>query len=371
MSGFRHRILKKIDSTIGAAACSFLGRLESLTGPQCRENGIDPAVIERILVIRPGGIGDMLMLVPLLKFLAQHMPSAEIDILCEERNADLAQLIIKKGKAVLYDRNTCSLLNRLRKARYQLVIDTEQFHNLSSVTALLSRAPLRIGFNIVPRRNSLYTHPVTYQPDGPENLQFLRLLAPIGIDCNRAQEVKGSLCDLPLPALPEQLQKLPSGSWLVVHAAAGNRYKQWPKERFHELISLLLEQYDKQIVIVGEHSADSPMRRQAHARVIDYCGKLSILETAAVIKGAELFIGCDTGLAHLAVALNTASVTLFGSSDPCKWGHSATRHIVVYHPMACAPCALFGYHKPCRDIQCMDGISTQQVFTACRQLIKN
>ncbi len=370
MSRLRYSIIKQFDAVAGSAACSLLGRMASLTGPQYRAVGISPESIQRILIIRPGGLGDMLMLIPMLNTLFQQLADAKVDILCEERNAAMAQVINPHGEVILYDRTPFRLPSRLRKAHYNLVIDSEQFHNLSAVTALLSGAPLRIGFNIAPRRNPLYTHPVTYQTDAPEYRQFLNLLAPLARGSAENPRIEGALTDAGLPPAPQELADIEPHNRIVLHAGAGNRYKQWPHERFATLIRHLIEHDGKTVVIVGQQKSDNPLPRKATRGVIDFCGKLDLLQTAAVIRNAALFTGCDTGLAHLAVALDTPSVTIFGSSDPRKWGHSSTRHIVVSHPMACAPCAIFGYHKPCRNIQCMQGITVERVLAECQRLLQ-
>lgn len=105
------------------------------------------------------------------------------------------------------------------------------------------------------------------------------------------------------------------------------------------------------------------------ASLVSLAGGLSLAETAAVIRAAGLFIGGDSGLGHLAVALGTPTVLLFGPSDHQKWGHAGVRHAVIRRPVACAPCFIFGYHRPCRTIACMRGITVDQVVAAARQLL--
>jgi len=101
-------------------------------------------------------------------------------------------------------------------------------------------------------------------------------------------------------------------------------------------------------------------------RVVVLAGGLSLAQMAGLLQRAALFIGGDSGLAHLAVALGTPTVVLFGPSDPMKWGVRGPRHAVVLKKMSCAPCFIFGYHKPCRSIQCMADISVDDVMEGCR-----
>ena len=98
------------------------------------------------------------------------------------------------------------------------------------------------------------------------------------------------------------------------------------------------------------------------------CGR-PLPEVTALIRQARLFVGGDSGLAHLAAAAGTPTVVLFGPSDSKKWGIKDARHKVVCKALPCAPCFIFGYHRPCRDIQCMHRIETDEVFTACASLL--
>ncbi|MEI6516581.1 MAG: glycosyltransferase family 9 protein, partial [bacterium] len=98
-------------------------------------------------------------------------------------------------------------------------------------------------------------------------------------------------------------------------------------------------------------------------------GDLTIRETASLIAQAGLFIGGDSGLAHLAVALGTPTVVLFGPSDHRKWGVEGPRNAIVRRDLACSPCFIFGYHKFCHSISCMTGITVMEVLAACRKTV--
>ena len=92
-------------------------------------------------------------------------------------------------------------------------------------------------------------------------------------------------------------------------------------------------------------------------------------ETAGLVARSRLFIGPDTGLAHLAAAVGVPTVVLFGPGDHLKWGVSDATHAIVRKDLPCSPCSLFGYHKPCRTIACMKEIEVEDVVAACRQIL--
>ncbi len=376
-------LLKSLDATFGRWACRLLGWRDYLHAH--RQAPVKPpatltAAGRRVLVIRPGGLGDMILLLPALRALSRTFPDARIDILCEGRNAVIPALAGFQGDILRYDGNPYRLWRRLRRNRYDTVIDTEQFHHFSAVAARLTGAPHRIGFKINPARNLLYTHLVNYALDAPEAVQFMRLLEPFGLREPTAA-VDGLLAaSAEAIALPPQVSGIVrSGDrWnaVAVYPAASTAYKQWPRTRFHELIVALTGELGLDVILVGgsealpvcrELTAGLDGRPDSTPRVITTAGLTSLPQTAAILRRVRLFVGADCGLTHLAVAVGTPTVTLFGPSDPLKWGHPTSPHQILHQGLSCSPCFIFGYHRLCRTRACMAEISTETVLAACRQ----
>ena len=149
--GLKSALLKHADSIIGPLLCASLKRAQRKVEYRTLEAlGEGP-----ILVIRPGGIGDAIMLLPMLKALQQHCPTRELDILCESRNAEIFSLAIPEANVYSYDKSPFKALHLLKKRKYAAVIDSEQFHNLSGVMTALTRAPMRVGYKINTNRLGL------------------------------------------------------------------------------------------------------------------------------------------------------------------------------------------------------------------------
>jgi ADP-heptose:LPS heptosyltransferase len=278
---------------------------------------------------------------------------------------------------LVYDSNPLKFLWQLRHRQYDVAVDTEQFHHFSAIFALRSRAGTRIGFKINPIRNPLYTHLVNYAPDAPEGEQFMRLLEPLGIT-NTCYDLESALANLKLelPApVSAEIKAAATGRYAVVHAGASSVHKLWTPDNYVELAKLLHEKRGLSVVLVGgkgerrisgyilEHTGKS------ECGIISFAGDLDLETTAAVIKHAAVFVGSDSGLAHLAVALGIPTVVLFGPSDHLKWGFTDHHHAVVRADLPCSPCFIFGYHKPCRTISCMNRIKVEQVLLAVEKAI--
>lgn len=375
----RIRLLKILDATAGALLCWLggwalhLSRSRTDGGPRASLSGL---AVRRILVIRPGGMGDMILLQPMLKVLRRTYPGAFIDLVCERRNRDIPELAGASVETLLYDIQPLRTIRLLLRRRYDLAIDTEQFHNFSAVMAWVSGAPVRIGFKINPGRNPIYTHLVNYDLEGYEAGEFMRLLAPLGI--HEKAVVEGCLAvDVRSTPSPGPLAGVRSGL-ILLHIGTSTRYKRWEMEKTGALVKQLitgpLAGISNPVVGLVGGRKDAGLARRIAAladqgdRVRIMAGELPLRETAALIAKSTLFIGGDSGLAHMAVALGTPTVVLFGPSDPLKWGVSSPHNAVVCKDLACAPCFIFGYHKRCHTIACMAGITVDEVVSACSKV---
>lgn len=378
MSLNRTTVLKAVDATAGALICRLAGWLDYARDGRPADGVPEPRQVRRLLVIRPGGMGDMILLLPCIRRLRERYPDAVIDLACERRNADVLKLAGMESNALLYDVHPFRFLRQLAGRTYDIAIDTEQFHHFSAVFARWSGARIRIGFKINPWRNPLYTHLVNYAPDGPEGIQFGRLLQPLGIP-----DAGDSPTDL-FPTLPPRLppdmeQSLrataPDGRYAVIHPFSSTPYKQWSHRKFVDTAAALHAEQGLIPVLVGAENdaarSEIPAAlKQAGVPVVSLPGGSDLSVAALLIKGAGLFLGGDSGLAHLAVALGTPTVVLFGPSDHLKWGKDDARHAVVRTLLPCSPCFIFGYHKPCKTLACMDGISAGAVLEACRRVLR-
>ena len=361
---FRSSLMKAADALVGPLLCKALSRAQTRTEHRRIQDVPGP-----VLVIRPGGIGDAAMLLPMLAALEAAVPGRRIDLLCESRNDGIFRLARPGARVVAYDAAPLAALRMLFRGGFGAVIDTEQFHNASGVMAALTRAPLRIGFKINTNRRGLYTHLVSYDLDGPEDAQFGRLLAAA---CGRVATLPpraGILAAAALPAVPPGL--LPARPFLLVHAGGSIPCKRCPAPALAEACRAVAAESGLALVVIGA-AADCAAAAELAARLgpdaVNLCGRLNLAETAAACRAAAALVGPDSGIAHLAVAVGTPAVVVFGPSDPAKWGPPAGCGTAVSQPLPCSPCSIFGYTKPCRSFACIDEIESDQIAKAIRSV---
>ncbi len=376
--------------------------------------------MEKILIINPFGIGDVLFTTPLIRALKEKYPDCFIGYWCNERVRDLLKtepIIDKifplsrgdikrvykglKRFAVLLD-----LIWGIRRNRFDIAFDfsLDSRYGLWSKLAGIKR---RIGFNYKGRGRFLTDkvdlegyfdrHVVDYYFDLLKLIDSssapLRVRYCYSINVSKDNSVKAR------KALAEAGIK-PSD--LVVGIAMGGGaswgrdavYKQWPAEKFGQLAGRLVNECGAHVVLMG--SADEkpladivmgkmgqsplgtvpifPSRpRNDSANIVDLTGKLSLEELAATIKELKLLICNDGGPLHMAVALGVDTVSIFGPVDERVYGPYplSEKHIVVKNDISCRPC-----YKNFRFIgcdynrRCLEGISVDEVYERVKGLLR-
>jgi ADP-heptose:LPS heptosyltransferase len=351
-------LLKFIDRVIGGVMVRLLPR------PSHRPHGVP----RTFLLIRPGGIGDAVHLLPLLQRLQEHFPTAHISLLAERRNAGIFDLSPVKVTVWCYDRPLEFL--RALFGRYDVVIDSEQWHRLSAIVARLVRAPLKIGFASNARQR-LFTDPLPYSQTTYEAEVFLSLLTPLAIASAPLSAPPWLLIPQKIEADSALLRTRINGRYVVVFPGASIATRRWGEKRFR-LLARAISESGWQVVVVG--GRDDCATAKAICRDgsgHDFAGKTSLAETSALIAGADLLVSGDSGLLHIGVALGIPTVSLFGPGISEKWAPRGEQHSVLNLQLPCSPCTLFGTTPPCKKEQaCLSGISVDAVMNAVKKQLQ-
>lgn len=353
------RHIKAMDALIGSIA------VKVLSPPIRIDSRLD---IRSLLIIRPGGIGDALLLASSVNALKKNFPQVHITFLAELRNAGVFNLIPDVDKVLRYD-NPGEFFKTLQ-GRYDVVIDTEQWHRLSAVVARLVRAPIKIGFDTNERRR-MFTHGIRYDQNAYEPDNFLALLEPLEINS------KGNIGTASLLLPPQAvinasklLQPLCSDVYVVIFPGGSIKEKRWGAERF-SLVSKQLAENGYRIVVVGGREDREAGDMIAGAGGLNLAGMTTLAETAAVIARSCLVISGDSGVLHLAVGLDILTVSLFGPGNAAKWAPKGEKHIVLNHKLSCSPCTRFGTTPPCPNgVSCMVAITPDEVVAASLSQLK-
>lgn len=338
--------------------------------------------MRNILVIKLRYIGDVLLTAPVFRSLKAAFPAAKLTAAVNrgteemlKRNPDVDEvLVVEKGPLAAQRR----FLSDLRRRRFDRVIDLTD-GDRSALLSWFSGAAVRIGFNDEHRwRGLLYSSVVKSHPHEVHRIdRNLAALRALGIQPKASAPVL-SLSPEDEQAAERLLRKFgieaqTAGSPRLVMLHPGARYwfKAWPAERFAELADRLTAAFDCRILIGGDcHDREvaEAIRKAAHATPTILAGEATLLEYAAILKRCALFVGNDSGAMHIATAVGTPVVALFGPSNPLEWGPRGGPMEVLYKGLDCRIC----FHPTCRrgEWSCMRLISVDEVFAAGKRLIE-
>ncbi|MDY6829416.1 MAG: glycosyltransferase family 9 protein [Pseudomonadota bacterium] len=343
-----------------------------------------PAGAPRVLVVRLSAIGDIVMASPLASALRRRYPSARISWLVEEGLEGLVATHPEVDDLLVWPRRRWSNLKNtsrrqwlgevmafvrtLRRAQFDLAIDAQGLLK-SGLWVRLSGATERVALN--PREGSgLWMHRKVQSPlDDPRmSSEYLDLAAALELPTDGFQPVLVTTPTDRLSARRLLESKGVEGDYVAVAPFTTRPQKHWPMSHWKRLFQLFEHALGWPVVVLGG-PADRPHASrlvEGHAQAVHACGDLSLRESAAVIEGARLLTGVDTGLTHMAAAFDTPAVALFGSTRPYLNSSSPATH-VIYHDLFCAPCRR---NPTCAGrFDCLTGISPEEVLAHAQRLL--
>ncbi|MBF0541135.1 MAG: glycosyltransferase family 9 protein [Nitrospirae bacterium] len=347
------QILKKVDKTFGGFITNILPanfKAQTYKG------------YKKILIVRPGGIGDAILLLPAIKALRGKFHDHEIVVLCEKRNCGVFSLSPDVDRVYLYD-NPKEFISCI-SGRYDIVIDTEQWHRLSAVAAYFTGAHRKIGF-FTNERKRLFTETVKYSHNDYEAISFLNLFSAVFDNQSLEFDVDEPFIHLD-ETFVEDTKKIilrDLDNFVVVFPGASVIQRRWGGWRFGTLAKRLVDR-GVNVVILGsdQDTRDSHTIKELCPEAVNLTTKTTLKQSAAILKNSRLLIGADSALMHLAYGLGTKTVSLFGSGIEKKWAPKGKDHYTINKHLKCSPCTTFGYTPECpHKVKCLDSITIAEV----------
>lgn len=351
-----------------------------------------PPAAERILLIRPDHLGDVLLTTPAIRALRQARPAAQLhalvgpwsaEVLAAYDDVDLVLTLAFPGFSrhpKVSWRSPYQLAwdsaRRLRRIGYSSAVIFRPDHWWGALVAFLAGIPVRVGYDL-PDTAPFLTHTVPLSADHVV-VQNLRLIerwtgpaaphaAPCQFPLNQADRsfVDGYLQEWGIG---------PGRALICVHPGSGTWAKHWDENGWAVVADTLTEQLNAAVVFTGSEHELSLVRRIATAMRQPNCiiaGETRVGQLAALFARARVVLGPDSGPLHLAAAVGTPTVTLFGPADPREFGPwgPRDRHIVLASDIGCRPCRVLDWadDKP-ENHPCMRDIGIHQVLAAARQV---
>ncbi|MEK6754899.1 MAG: lipopolysaccharide heptosyltransferase II [Bacteroidota bacterium] len=341
--------------------------------------------VENILIIQTAFIGDAILTLPLIQFVKRLSPRCQVDVVVAPRTKELFANHPSIREAIAYDkrgidrgiRGLLRMVKRMRNRRYALALVPHRSLRSASLAWML-RIPHRIGFDKSGGK-FLLTATVKYRKDLHEIERNLSLLLGVGIESfpkelphvypstQDQKRVNKLLIEMEV-GHPENLIALAPGTiWNT---------KRWLKERFASL-AVQLDDEGFEIVLVGgtedEKLCEEILKLSGSSKVYNTAGKFSLLQSAELLRRSRALVSNDSAPMHLAVAVGTPVVAIFGATVP-EFGFGPVGPfdaVVETRGLKCRPCSIHGGDKcPIKTFECMDAISYERVFTTVMRVLE-
>ncbi len=323
-----------------------------------------------ILILKPGAIGDLLQMTPVIRSLNTACPDARITVLVGSRlTADLFRYNSRVREIVVYDRHRehrsfralLALRQELKRRRFDLVIN---FQRSNMRTWFLASAAFPCTVLVYHKARKRNIHAV---------VNYLETLAPLGIrvDDTRLELTPGADDRDYAERILREMQG--NGPVIALNPGASHAVNRWPSEKFADLADMLSSRLSARVLVIGGPDdvllADAILARN-RSKPLSIAGKANLLQLAAVMERTELVISGDTGPLHLATAVGTRTVALFGAADPVRTGPVGQGHVIVRATVPCVPCR----SRVCKNstpLECMNAITVEQVFAAVKMTLQD
>ncbi|MFO0773128.1 MAG: lipopolysaccharide heptosyltransferase II [Nitrospiraceae bacterium] len=330
---------------------------------------ISPASVRRLLIVKPSSLGDIVHALPTFALLRARYPDAEISWLVKSVWASVLERVPGLDRIWRVGPNLSAWLStmaQLRQVGFDLVVDLQGLFRSGAAT-WMTGCPIRVGLaNAREGSHLCYTHRVPVpSPDIHAVDRYLLVAQALGCPASpvafplRATDadrdrVETALVQAGFDRTRPCVAMLTSARWVT---------KRWPLASFVTVAQRLREDGVQTIVIGSEADRVDGRTMAGQAGAIDMTGRTSLAELPALLGRVSCVVTNDSGPMHIAAAVGTPVVALFGPTSPQRTGPYGTGHHVLGVSLECRPC----YSRTCRHgvpLECLTAISPEHVMGA-------
>ena len=380
---WRNKILLRLSNMVGYLIWGWR---------RLAESEISSLAVHHILIIQLDEFGDVLLSTPALRYLRELFPTAQITVLLRKpgyealkNNADINRLVLvdlprlnASFKGVAADlRRINAVADSVKKELGSVIFDLGiDLRSDFRTIFLLHKLPVKIRVAQAIRGGGFWlTHIAPYRGVEHEVERKIGIVRDLrqGDFEPTDKRLQITISKTEIVAAHEMMKVhgiFQGDPFVVIHPFAGWREKEWPIDRFAAVIDYLRQRHGLKSVVIGstdEHARAVDLFSLIKSGVINLVGRTNIRESAAVIGAARLFIGNDSGPMHLASAMQTPTIALFGQNTPLRYGPWENRNVTLYHRVECSPCA----QTTCkRRPSCLELITLDEVKGAVDRVLE-
>ena len=330
--------------------------------------------MQNILVCQTGGwIGDMVMLTPALRALKRTYPKSNLTLLLRPRVADLMQThpyvdtCIVDNKTERRYRSFASLVRQIRDKAFDIAVILHPTSFRNALLPFLARVPIRVGAK-VGGRGMLLTLSCEDNTEIHEVDRYLRVLQLLNID-TPPSFLEFWHTDADRQFVERLLRAegvLPDDRIIALNLGTTWATKRWDILNFAGVIQQIAHLAPEIKIVLTGSSTEQKLAKALPASLlaINLVGKIDILQLGALLERCDVCLTCDSGPMHIAAAVSTPTVALFGPTSPVRHQPYGTLHTIVEKSVSCRPC----YKQSCRRRDaphlCMKEIGIAEVVSA-------
>lgn len=345
-----NKLLKVIDRYIGIPLVYLLGLKNKKSNT--------PKVINNLGILATAAIGDTLIMSGAINSIKKKYPKINITLFCGSSNYEISKLLNNVDKVEqLSIKNVLQSKNIIQQSYYDVWIDFGPWPRLNSILTNFAKSNYKIGF----KTKGQYRHFVY-----DKWIEHSDILHEYENYCNLIKLVNVYEFEKPNLYLNESNENI-ENDYVVFHLFAGGskaNLKHLPLKKWKELAKYLFNQEYK-VYLTGAPNDYKQLENfidYTNLSIMNMAGKLSLKETAQLLKKSKLVISIDTGIMHLASVLNTPLIAIHGPTKPSRWGPLSSNSYSIYLDMLCSPCISLGFESKCVDNICMQSIKTSDII---------
>lgn len=340
--------------------------------------------MKRILITRTDRMGDVILSTPVFRAVREEYPDSHIAVLVRPYTRDCVEGNPYIDEVIIYDKHgrekdalsAIRFAQELRKKHFDTALILHPTNRMNLIT-FLAGIPQRVGYNR--KCGFLLTKKIRHTKRLGEKHEL-----EYALDVIRAIGINPKHRGLYMPLKKETQRAVlkmfsekgvnPGDVLIGMHPSASCPSKRWLPERFAKTADTLAEEYGAKIVLVsdepGRAYSEKVKEKMKHAS-IDLSGKTTISELGAVLARCALFISNDSGPVHLASAVGTPVIAIFGRSDaglgPICWGPTGKYDIILHKKVGCGHCLA---HNCRKGFLCLEALGENEVVNAAKTLLE-
>ena len=338
-------------------------------------------VPERILIVRTDRMGDVILSTPVIRNLREAYPDSYIAFMCRPYTKEILEGNPYLNEVIVYDKygkhksffSSLRFSLSLRKKRFDLALVLHPTNRAHMVT-FFAGIRVRAGWNR--KMGFLLTHKLehTKQLGEKHELEYtLDLLRFLNIPV-RYKDTFFPLRDKDRNYIKNAFLKYGVSDYdklIIIHPSASCVSKRWPQDYFIKLIELIRKEFGSRIAIVtSKDQAQYADRIIAKcAGLIDMRGKVTLSQLGALLEKADIFVSNDSGPVHIAAALGTPVISIFGRNEkglsPRRWRPLGNKSFFMHKDVGCDPCLA---HNCTKGFLCLKAIKPDEVFSLVKKI---